>query len=159
MTHSRQTILSLAIAAAAFGAYAQTDVEHVQHHPAEIVKKASKAPVAKANPMVKESMASMDSKMKTMREMHEKMMGAKTPEERQALMTEHMKVMQDGMSMMGSMAKMGDMKGMGGMASGANTGGMTMDMMGHHELMEKRMEMMTSMMQMMMDRLPDDSAK
>jgi hypothetical protein len=87
------------------------------------------------------------------------MMAAKTPEERQALMTEHMKVMQDGMSMMGSMAKMGDMKGMGGMASGANTGGMTMDMMGHHELMEKRMEMMTSMMQMMMDRLPDDSAK
>lgn len=159
MTHSRQTILSLAIAAAAFGAYAQTDAEHVQHHPAEVAKKASKAPAVKVNPMVKESMAAMDSKMKIMREMHEKMMAAKTPEERRVLMTEHMKVMQDGMSMMGSMAKMGDMKSMGGMASGANAGGMTMDMMGQHELMEKRMDMMTSMMQMMMDRLPDDATK
>lgn len=159
MTHSRQTILSLAIAAAAFGAYAQNDAEHVQHHPAEAAKKASKAPATKANPMVTESMAAMDSKMKIMREMHEKMMAAKTPEERQALMSEHMKVMKDGMNMMGSMAKMGDMKGMGGMASGANTGGMAMDMMGHHELTEKRMDMMTSMMQMMVDRLPDDSTK
>jgi len=159
MTYSRKTILSLAIAAAAFGAYAQTDAEHVQHHPAEVTKKASKAPVAKTNPLVKESMTAMDSKMKAMREMHEKMMVAKTPEERRALMAEHMKVMQDGMNMMGSMSKMDDMKGMGGMGSGAKAGGMTMDMMGHHELMEKRMEMMTSMMQMMMDRLPDDSTK
>jgi len=70
-----------------------------------------------------------------------------------------MKVMQDGMGMMGSMGKMGAMKGMGGMASGANTGGMSMDMMGHHAMMEKRMEMMTSMMQMMMDHLPSDSPK
>jgi len=32
-------------------------------------------------------------------------------------------------------------------------------MLTQHEMMEKRMEMMTSMMQMMMDRLPDDFAK
>lgn len=36
-------------------------------------------------------MAAMDAQMKTMREMHTKMMNAKTAEERQALMAEHMK--------------------------------------------------------------------
>lgn len=159
MKKSRQTILTLALAATAIGAYAQTGAAHVQHHPATTAKKASMPPAAKADPMVMESMAAMDSKMMAMREMHDKVMAAKSPEERQALMSDHRKVMQDGMSMMGSMGKMGDMKGMGGMPSGANTGGMSMDMMGHHAMMEKRMEMMTSMMQMMMDRLPGDSPK
>lgn len=132
MAYFRNTILSLAVAVAAWGAHAQTDAEHAQHHPSEPAQKATTPPLAKADPMVKESMAAMDSKMKIMREMHEKMMAAKTPGERRALMGEHMKAMREGM---------------------------TMDMMGHHELMEKRMDMMTSMMQMMMDRLPDEAAK
>ncbi|QAU35955.1 hypothetical protein EKL02_03495 [Janthinobacterium sp. 17J80-10] len=34
-----------------------------------------------------------DAEMKSMCEMHEKMMGAKTPEERRSMMTEHMKTM------------------------------------------------------------------
>ncbi len=159
MTTFRQTVLSLVMTAAAFGVYAQTDAEHVQHHPTESAKKASKAAATKPKSMVKESMAAMDSKMKVMREMHEKMMAAKTPEERKTLMADHMKAMQDGMNMMGSMASMGGMKDMGGMDSGVNKGGMSMDTMEHHEMMEKRMEMMTSMMQMMMDRLPDVPAK
>ncbi|TAJ19863.1 MAG: hypothetical protein EPO47_02545 [Rugosibacter sp.] len=88
----------------------------------------------------------MDAQMKAMKEMHEKMMAAKTPEERNALMTEHMKTMQDGMAMMNGMSTGGmkcDMKSSmkGGMAE-------------HHQMMEQRMEMMQSMMQMMMDRLP-----
>ena len=94
-----------------------------------------------------EHMAKMDAQMKTMREMHEKMMNAKTPEERSKLMAEHMKAMQGGMEMMGGMsgAGMGDMKGMKGM---------TGEMGAHHQMMAKRMEMMQSMMQMMMDRMP-----
>ena len=36
-----------------------------------------------------------DPRMKTMHDMHEKMMAAKTPEERAAMMKEHMKAMQD----------------------------------------------------------------
>src|SRR4030095_15830151 len=73
----------------------------------------------------------MDKQMKAMREMHEKMLTAKTPEERQALMADHMKAMQDGMSMMGQM---------GGMAGkpGTSTG----DGMSQHEMMVKRMDMM-----------------
>lgn len=100
-------------------------------------------------------MAKMDAHMKTMQSMHDKMMAAKTPEERKALMGEHMKAMQDGMTMMG---KMGSGGAMSGMDAGTKKGGMSMDMMAHHDMMEKRMEMMTSMMQMMMDRMPTPAA-
>lgn len=48
-------------------------------------------------------MARMDMQTRTMQEMHEKMMNAKTPEERSKLMAEHMKSMQDGMKMMDCM--------------------------------------------------------
>lgn len=86
-------------------------------------------------------MATMDAQTQAMRAMHEKMMAAKTPEERSALMAEHMKTMQDGMTMMNGMPG-GGMKAMQG------------DMSMHHQMMEKRMEMMGASMQMMMDRLP-----
>jgi hypothetical protein len=92
-------------------------------------------------------MAKMDAQMKTMQGMHEKMMNAKTPEERSKLMAEHMKTMQDGMAMMESM------RGMKGMQ------GMTGDMGTHQKMMEKRMDMMQSMMKMMMDQMPAATAK
>ena len=98
-------------------------------------------------------MAKMDAQMKTMRDMHEKMMNAKTPEERNKLMAEHMKTMQDGMAMMGGM---GTMAGMGGMQGKAPMVG---DMAGRQQMMEKRMEMMQAMMKMMMDRMPPAPAK
>lgn len=85
MTNLRHTVLSIAIATDCLGAFAQTDAEHAQHHPAEPAKKATKAVIPKAPTKSTESMAAMDSQMKTMREMHEKMMAAKTPEERKAL--------------------------------------------------------------------------
>ena len=160
MTNLRLTFLSIAIASVSLGAFAQTAAEHTQHHPVDPAKNATKAVAPKAPPMAKGMMADMDSQMKTMREMHEKMMGAKTPEERKALMGEHMKAMHDGMAMMkkmgpaGSISGMEDMKGMQGMGADSKKGGMSMDMMAHHQMMEKRMEMMTTMMQMMMDRMP-----
>jgi len=102
-------------------------------------------------------MAKMDAHMKTMQGQHDKMMSAKTPEERSKLMAEHMKAMQDGMAMMDGMsgAGMGGMKGMPGM-SGAGMGG---DMGARQQMMEKRMEMMQTMMKMMMDRMPAAPAK
>ena len=93
-------------------------------------------------------MSKMDAQMKKMREMHGKMAAATTPEERNKLMAEHMKTMQDGMQMMG---------GMGGMA-GTGMGDMK-DMPAHHQMMDKRMAMMESMMQMMMDRMPAQPAR
>ena len=101
-----------------------------------------------------EHMARMDEQMKTMQSMHDKMMQSMTPEQRSALMAEHMKVMQDSMAMMGGMMGKG---GMGGM--GAMEGGMGMD----RQMMEKHMQMMQSMMQSMMqmmtDRMPPAPAK
>jgi hypothetical protein len=85
--------------------------------------------------------------MKAMEEMHAKMLAAKTPEERQALMADHMKVMRDGMAMMGQMRSGKPGTGMGGMGM-EGMGAMH----GDHEMMPVRMDMMEHMMQMMMDR-------
>ena len=102
--------------------------------------------------------AHFDAQTKAMQAMHEKMMAAKTPEERNAMMAEHMKSMQDGMKMMEGMAKpgMAGMQGMGGMQGMA---GMSAEMSAHHAMMEKRMAMMQTMMKMMMDRMPAGPAR
>ena len=122
------------------GSTAKPAEEHEGHHPA-----AETAP--KVDP------AKFDQQMKSMQEMHQKMMAAKTPGERAALMKDHMKTMQDGMAMMGQMGggpMMGQMgSGMpmqgGGMSSKSGGPSMPKDMM-------QRMNMMEMMMQMMVDR-------
>jgi hypothetical protein len=99
--------------------------------------------------------ADLDKQFKVMQDMHEKMAAAKTPAERQALMAEHMKVMQGGMAMMGRMGGMG--MGPGGMGPGGmgpgGMGGGSMGPGGPQGNMEQRMRMMEHMMQMMMDRM------
>ena len=103
--------------------------------------------------------APMEPRMKVMQEMHQKMMNAKTPEERSALMADHMKAMRGGMSMMKGMSAMdgkGSMEGMGAMA---DTKGMPADMAKHHKTMEQRMTTMQMMMELMMDRMPPASMK
>ena len=80
-----------------------------------------------------------DQQMRVMRDMHAKMLAAKTPEERAALMDDHMKAMQDGIAMMGSM------NGKGGMRGGKGMGA-------KRDVMTRRMDMMEMTMQMMMDR-------
>ena len=95
-----------------------------------------------------ENMAGMDAQMKTMHEMHIKMMNARTPAERQALMADHMKAMQGGMGMMKGMPGMAGMAGMGDPKS------MSPEMAQHHKMMMKHMEMMKMMMDMMAQRMP-----
>ena len=133
-------VATLAALAIPVGAFAQSGQDHAAHHPAASAStpKAAKArkpraPVAASAP----TSAQMGAQMQAMREMHEKMMAARTPEERQALMAEHMKTMQDGMAMMGRMQS-----GAGGDA------GMPMS----RQMMGQRVDMMQMMMQMMMDR-------
>ena len=104
-------------------------------------------------------MSPTEPRMKAMQGMHQKMMNAKTPEERNALMADHMKAMQGGMSMMKGMGAMdgkGSMESMGAMADAK---GMPTDMAMHHKMMEQRMTMMQMMMEMMMDRMPTASMK
>jgi hypothetical protein len=111
---------------------------HAAHHPSAAAAPASAAPAS----------GQMDAMMKSMQDMHDRMMAAKTPEERATLMQEHMKLMHDGMAMMGQMrggkGGMGMGMGMGGMMGGGRPMG--------PEMMGKRMDMMEMMMQMMMDR-------
>ena len=141
MKLAHSLLLALATAAASAPTWAAQDDQHQAHHPAGTASSpALKAMPGKARP----EMARMESQMKGMREMHDKMMAAKTPAERDALTAEHMKVMQDGMTMMNGMSP----GGMGGTAA------MKGDMAARHQTMEARMEMMQATMQMMMDRLP-----
>jgi hypothetical protein len=81
--------------------------------------------------------SAMHDHMKDMQAMRDKMMNAKTPAERQALMAEHTKTMHEGMAMMKGMKDM------------------PMDMSKHHQMMEMCMDLMQTMMEMMMQRMPD----
>lgn len=129
--------------------------DHEAHHPAGAASApkskapsakppATKASAAKSSAAVKQNVERMDKQMMMMGEMHQKMMGAKSAEERSALMGEHMKAMQDGMSMMNMMKG----PGMGGAQDNKSMPG---NMEDRQQMMEKRMDMMQMMMQMMMD--------
>ena len=146
---SNKTFTTLALTAAL--AFASTSAwatnhepDHSAHHPG--VPSATPAPDSGATvpPQV------MQKQMQAMKAMHEKMMNAKTPEERSALMAEHMQTMRDGMGMM---QKMGQSGGMGGMGAPKGGKAMACDMHESHRMMGMRMEMMESMMQMMMDHM------
>lgn len=107
--------------------------DHAAHHPAGTAAAAS----APSKPGERDAM------MKSMQEMHDKMMAAKTSEERSKLMQEHMKLMQEGMAMMDQMRGANGGMGMHGMRERR-----AMD----PRMMDKRIEMMEMMMQMMVDR-------
>jgi hypothetical protein len=85
--------------------------------------------------------------------MHTKMMNAKTPEERHALMGEHMKAMQGGMDMMKGMS------GMGGMGGTGDSKAMPADMAQRQPMMTQHMAMMQMMMDMMAQRMSPASGK
>lgn len=144
---------------------AEPPVPQDPHHPDD-QKTDVKPEVSATN---SDAMQKADLQMTAMMDIHTRLMNAKTPEERNALMAEQMKVMQDGMAMMTNMSK--DAKGMmSGMMSGMMMGNQGKDgnammsgiqggMMQHHQMMDKRIDMMQMMMQMMMDRLPAEPKK
>ncbi len=113
------------------------DIEKVHAHNVATVPASTNSTSEKA------SMEKMDSQMKVMQEMHEKMMNAKTPQERKALMAEHMKAMQGGMEMMAGMS-MKNTKGVKATMPAKNES--------YFQSLEKRMQLMEKMMEMMMDR-------
>jgi len=93
------------------------------------------------------SMAQMDEHMKKMQALHDKMMSATTPDERQKAVDEARKEMQDGMAMMKPMMQGGGMMG-GGMMTQKDK---SSDAATRMQMMGKRMDMMQMMMQTMMD--------
>lgn len=120
------TVILVAMSLIAMAQASAPEPDHAAHHPPGA---SALAPTPKAPTKQPPTAPPSDKTMKSMQEMHVKMMAAQTVEERQALMDEHMKAMQDGMTMMGQM------KG--------EKGSMSPD------AMFKRIDMM---MQMMMDR-------
>jgi hypothetical protein len=170
----KYTTLAISLSLAGSLAAAQVNPQdHAAHHP----EGAASAPSASAPP-AKPSAATpekFEQQMLMMQGMHKRMQSARTPAEKQALMAEHLKVMESGMEMMsqmgpgmGGMGTMGGMVGMGGMGGPATPGTATTPpatgqtapqgmqgmggMMGMHGTMERRMAMMEQMMQMMVDR-------
>ena len=110
---------------------------------------------APANNMASpERMAAMEVQMKTMHDMHIRMKNAKTPEERQALMADHMKAMQGGMGMMKGMSGMSGMGSMGSMGGMGGQAGMPANMASHQKMMGQHMSMMEMMLDMMQQRMP-----
>lgn len=162
--------LALALSVTLFGtivwAADPTATEHAAHHPASassaveampaVAGASTSANTIGANSFGKVKMDQMAGHMKTMQALHQKFMAAKTAEERQAMMPEHMQAMKDAMGMMQGTSCKGMM---GNMKSMLKPDNMPADMAAHHQMMEKRMEMMQSMMQMMMDRLPGGTGK
>ena len=138
MTASR-TLIALSIATLATACASTGDMN------------AAPASPVPANASAPSPMVTMDPRMKAMQEMHQKMMNAKTPAERQALMADHMMAMQGGMAMM---TEMQGMHGMGGMTGKGDGKGMPADMAQRHQLMAAHMATMQTMMDMMMQRMP-----
>lgn len=148
MTNFRKSLIGLCVATISLGAMAQSADEHNKHHPTKANPEVAAAQMYPAGPIGSDMKGAMEQHMKAMQVMHEKMATAKTKEERQALMAEHMKLMQDGMAMMKSMDCQA---GMGGMPAGKAKNA---SMAECQQMMEMRMNMMESMMQMMMDCMP-----
>lgn len=141
------------VAMSGTAALAQATQDHTQHHPAGAPPATvSPAPAPSAVPPA-DRMGAMDRQMAEMKAMREKLARAQTPQELQALMAEHMKVMSAGMNMMSMGAGQAGVAPQ--MSSGMSTmpGGMMGEMAQRHQMMEKRMEMMETMMRMMMDRM------
>ena len=95
------TTLSLSVLFAASGCAAVQENHKAHHAPASST--VQKAPQQTMSMMQDDASDPMDNQMKTMREIHGKMMRATSTDERRKLMAEHSKAMQGGMVMMQNM--------------------------------------------------------
>lgn len=171
MKNLRFSLIAVAcIATASLGLAAAAD-EHAVHRPDAASAPATGASTAKAKSAKAKAVpkavtvSPMDQQMQAMQAMHDKMMNAKSMDERRGMLDEQMKSMESGMAMMDRMG-VGAQPATPATSSASAPGGMDMDMgMGsggmpaQHASMMKRMEMMQMMMRMMMDRLSVEPAK
>lgn len=138
-----------------------------EHHP-EKAQQATSVPKPaatekSAEPAADPQIGQMQETRRKLQELMGKIRQTSDPVERRKLLQEHMRTMQEGMKQMRGMGG-GMMMGMGsggkqggmmmGMGSGDKPGGGMMmgDMMKAHGMMERRMEMMETMMEHMMQR-------
>ena len=103
----------------------KAEEDYSAHHPAGSAPatatiQAAPMPTSMPNP----SPDALNRQLQAMEAMHQKMQAAQTPTERAALMSEHMKLMQSGMAMMGQM------RGTAPAAAGAMPGMSSIDIQG-----------------------------
>ncbi len=98
------------------------------------------------------AMAEMDHQLQRMLALHDRMMNAATMEERQRLMAEHRKVMQEGMGLMTRMLQSGQMTA-GARNGAAVSGGTPVDSETSVQLLLRGIEILQTMQLMMMDQL------
>lgn len=136
--------MMLAWAPVAYSASPATDADHKKHHPAEQqVKPQVAAPQTKGN-------ADLDAQVAHLRAIRERLSRATTPEERQALLAERNKVMQDAMANMhNEMMGAGDHGGMASGKSKSKSKVQSADMKMCHDMMGQHMALMQEMMQAM----------
>lgn len=151
--NTKQLIATLAFAFVA-SAHAAT--------PAPDSKQSANQPL-EATAAAQPDAATIEQQTKAMQDMHAKMMAAKTPQARAALMQEGMATMHNGMAMMGHMRRgMGAGNGTGTrMGMGSHMGGNHMGGQGKSNGMpmdctnlDSHMHMMDAMMQLMIDLQP-----
>lgn len=117
MNFIRPIALTTALTFLGSAAWAAEQDDHKAHHP-DVAASSSQTPAGSADAAATKPSAA---NMVAMSEIHDKMMNAKTPEERNALMAEEMKAMpmKEGMGMKeGSKDGKDGMSGMGGMGQG-----------------------------------------
>lgn len=112
--------------------------QHLNHRPAN---SASPLCASAANNEAGASLVRMDLEMKAMVEMHGRILAAASMQDRDALMTAHAKAMRDSMTMLN------------GISSQAPCG-RRVDTLAQHQAMETRMDILQSMLQSMLDRMP-----
>lgn len=145
MANNRCASLLVALAAVAwiplaFSAPPASDPAHDHNHAQQRPKVSAEAPKGNAD---------MDAQIAHLRAIRERLSRANTPEERQALMAERAKVMQDAMA---TMHKTGGMGGQSGMHASTGTSKATAAQMSMcHDMMGQHMALMQEMMQSMMD--------
>ncbi|WP_434033911.1 hypothetical protein [Cupriavidus sp. a3] len=140
---------TLAWSPAVFSAAPSTGAEHEQHHLKEEAKKPAKKPASAAAPAAAPQATGnpIDAQVAHLRAIRERLSRANTPEERQALIAERNKVMQDGMAIMHK-----DMMAMGTAGPRKGKGQATpAQMQICHDLMGQHMAFMQEVMPMMMD--------
>src|SRR5690625_3877877 len=148
MSKFRLVVSSIILSSASALAVAHTADAHNPHHPN---MNAARAQAYGASAWRQSTLATHTQPLTAV---HEKLQKAR-PQERQAMMSEHHELMQEGMKMMGmASAGMQGMGMMGNMHSQTTEDQSDAPSAAHHTMMLKRMDMMQSMMQMMMDRMP-----
>ena len=90
-----------------------------------------------ARPSAQEQISAAERHFKAMEEVHQRLMNARTPQERRSLMAEHSRTMRSAMAAMEAMHQRGMGHGPG--------------MAGHH--LQRQLTMMHMMMRMMLDRI------